>query len=575
MKRFFTLSILAVFTALFALWLSSPRISALARQDGGAFHSVSLPWQFDGRSDEARLLLTLTAPPFGLAGRWQIVPDEELLSVRVNGQPVSIDHIPLQARRDWSRGFALDLGLQAGRNEIEFTIRNEGGPGGLQLHFYPAASVLLLLWLAGAFALFALHSLLPLSWSQRAILLLALIPLLAYWSGTPWTVRSHDVAGAGGHFGYVQWIADHLSLPRPDAGWTFYHPPLYYIAAALVVRVADGVGVDRAMLLQLFSMALWLVFLVATAAALRRILRGRQSGLAVATLALALWPAGVIHSIRIGNDAAAYAFCGLLGYCLILWWKTRNRQALIGMGIFTLLALLSKTSVLAIVAVAGLLVFWRALRAVRRTGLLAGWPVLWMVICTLAGLVLSMARNIYYYSRGELSGWLVGNEAGLSDALHVPVSLKAFLPLDIPTFLTTPWASAWDDASGRANFWNYLLRSALTGEFSLGGSGAAALAYLMGAALLALCIVMALRLTHVRQRLTGLYRRGPLILLLLFWIASLIALRIKAPYSCSNDFRYIVPVLLPFLYFAVRAGGLARGLLIVISLASFGLFVAG
>lgn len=577
MRRFAFLLVLAVLNLLLTLWLTQPRLSAQASHDGGALRAVSLPWQFDAKAEAARLRLTVEAGHAGLApsGRWRIVPDEEIRSVLLNGQPVSLDHIPEQARRDWTRGFELDLDLQPGRNELEFVVRNEGGPGGVQLHLYPSWSTLTLLWLSGALLIFALNALLPLSWGQRAILLLALIPLLTYWSGTPWSVRSHDVGGLDGHFAYVQWIADRLSLPRPDAGWTFYHPPLYYMAGALVVRLGDVFGLDRAILLQLFSLGLWLVFLVASAATMRRLLRGPGAGLLIATAALAFWPSGIIHSIRIGNDAAAYACCGLLAYCLIGWWKTGSRRALIGMGIFAVLALLSKTSVLAIVAVAGLATCWKVVWPGRAGRVAALKPVLWIGACVTLGVGLSVARNLYYYMRGELSGWLVGNEGSLNAALRVPVELKSFIPLDIPTFLTFPWANAWDDASGRANFWNYLLRSALSGEFSFAGTWSHLMAWLMGAALLALCVLMLKRVPEAfAASPLARYRQLPMYGLLVLWLASLFALRIKTPYSCSNDFRYILPVLLPFLVMAVQSGTAARILLGLISLASFSFFMA-
>jgi len=576
MKRFALLFVLAVANLLLTLWLTQPRLGAQAALDGAPLRAVSLPWQFDAKADAARLRVTVEAGHAGLtpSTRWRIVPDEEVLSLTLNGQPVSLEHIPAAARRDWTRGFDLDLDLQPGVNAVELLVRNEGGPGGVQLHLYPGWGVLALLWLSGALTIFALHALLPLTWGQRLILLLALLPLLAYWSATPWSVRSHDVGGLDGHFGYVQWVADHLSLPRPDAGWTFYHPPLYYLAGALVVRLGDLLGIERAPLLQLFSLGLWLVFLVATSATLRRLLRSSNAGLLIATLALALWPSGIIHSIRIGNDAAAYAWCGLLGYCLILWWKTGSRRALIGMGLFSMLALLSKTSVIAIVATAVGLAGWRVLFPGRAGRLAALGPAVWISVCAFLGVGLSMARNLYFYARGELSGWLVGNEGSLNSALRVPSDLKAFIPLDIPTFLTSPWANAWDDASGRANFWNYLLRSALTGEFGFSGLWARGLAWVMGGALLWLCLLMLWRAAMSRPSARTAYRLLPLWLLGGLWIASLIVLRIKTPYSCSNDFRYVLPVLLPFLAQAARAGGLARLMLGVISFASLGFFMA-
>jgi hypothetical protein len=44
----------------------------------------------------------------------------------------------------------------------------------------------------------------------------------------------------------------------------------------------------------------------------------------------------------------------------------------------------------------------------------------------------------------------------------------------------------------------------------------------------------------------------PLALFLLALFAALMFARIQYPYSCSNDFRFIIPVLLPLSYFSVK-----------------------
>ena len=66
----------------------------------------------------------------------------------------------------------------------------------------------------------------------------------------------------------------------------------------------------------------------------------------------------------------------------------------------------------------------------------------------------------------------------------------------------------------------------------------------------------------------GAWRDAPLILYGLLWVASLAALRIGTPYACSNDFRYILPVLLPLIVAAVRGGKLTSGLLLGLGLGS-------
>jgi len=315
---------------------------------------------------------------------------------------------------------------------------------------------------------------------------------------------------------------------------------------------------------------LWMVFLSASAAALRVCLRGKEYTLLVATTALVLWPSGIIHSIRIGNDTPTYAACALASLCMVRWWKTRRRAALVGLTCWTALALLCKTSAVAMVAAGGSMLAWRILYPGREGRLCAAERTASFTLTILAALLLSQANSIYHHLKGDLAAWLVSNVGGLASGLRVPISLKSFIPLDIPTFLTTLWANPWEDASGRTNFWNYLLRDSLSGEFSFSGVSQNAIAGLWGVVVLVLCLATlhALYRAFKYGQPTTLYRMRPLLLLVGFWLSSLIALRIQAPFSCSNDFRYIVPILLPALAIAADSGKLTRGALLIISLSS-------
>ncbi|MFT3735568.1 MAG: hypothetical protein QM776_11165 [Rhodocyclaceae bacterium] len=188
----------------------------------------------------------------------------------------------------------------------------------------------------------------------------------------------------------------------------------------------------------------------------------------------------------------------------------------------------------------------------------------------LSGLFASFAVRVYYYLQGAIPNWLISNTGGLHSNLLVPADLKAFLPLDVPTFLTAPWMGAFDDVTGRGNFWNYLLRSSLTGEFGFPDTLQRIIAYAWGPLLLGLFLsfffVSSWRRAGCSAR--AVYRARPFLLLGFTWLASLIALRIITPYSCSNDFRYVLPALMPALLFWSQAGRLQRIALLLISLGS-------
>jgi hypothetical protein len=94
--------------------------------------------------------------------------------------------------------------------------------------------------------------------------------------------------------------------------------------------------------------------------------------------------------------------------------------------------------------------------------------------------------------------------------------------------------------------------------------------------LLALCLLALQRvasdITHRQGR--SLYRQLPWLLLTLLWIASVAALRVKAPFACSNDFRYVLPVIVPAALYWAGCGIFARMLVLIMATLSALFFVA-
>lgn len=560
-------ALLSVVLLLAVLSFANLGIKTTAKNADGNWTSVEMPWVFPDPRENQVLRVDLQVNPF-TPRVWQIIPDDDLRSIQVNGVELNLDTLPPGARGDWGKGFVFDFTsvLHRGHNQIDFVITNHGGPGGLALRptttsLYSRVLLAILAVLAFVPLLLGLAFSFRLRWFQLPLIICSLLPIAMYWSVTPYSVRTHDAVGPGGHFDYVVQVAEKLALPSPAAGWTFYHPPLYYVAGAAVYKVAGFFACSHEVALQAYSLGLWLLAIAAFAGTLRMALRGRPWTLAVATLALAFWPSAMIHSIRIGNDAMLVAMVAVTCFFFVRWWRL-NRFADLGfMGLFGGLSFLSKTNASAVVAAMGCLVLWRLLMQGQRGRKpnIRGFALFSFLILT--GLALSLANNIHSYSKGEVKSWFISNSDGLNRSLMVPVSVKAFLPLDVPTFVTEPWMSPWDDAVGRTNFWNYLLRTSLTGEFSFAGSKVTTvIAYLWGSLLLALFALALARGWPKSMRAA--YRQSPWVLLAFFWVASLMVLRIKLPFACSNDFRYIWPVLVPALVWFARSGTAALWLLL-------------
>jgi hypothetical protein len=207
-----------------------PRITGGQQLASGRSGPVSLPWVFREVSNGDRLTVTV-AIGWLTPQRWNITPDDSLRSPHIYGQIVPLDTVRPGGLRDWEDGFEMDLSqwLHHGENTLEFTVDNHDGIGGISLRSRPGWGVLLLAaslppWLLALARLFRLRR------SQTLILCLALLVLCFYWAATPWTLRNYDVKHLGetGHLDYVNYVASHAALPRPNPGWEYFQPPLYY-----------------------------------------------------------------------------------------------------------------------------------------------------------------------------------------------------------------------------------------------------------------------------------------------------------------------------------------------------------
>ncbi len=569
------LALIGLLSISLALGLVYPRLTAAQHLAGGYSGRVEMPWLFGEISRGNRLSVSMPVN-WLTPRRWHITPDDRLTALSINGQAVPLEGVRPGGLSDWRYGFDIDLSpwLHRGDNQLEFVVDNYAWYGSLGLDPRPGWRSLLL---AAALLpwLLALARAFRLSRWQTALLGAALLVLCCYWEATPWTLRNYDVKrfGETGHLGYVEYVATHLALPSPGQGWEYYQPPLYYIGGALVWRWAQWLGLPEAQALQALALALWLVFLAASMATLRLALRRSPAVLGVASAALLLWPAGIIHGLRIGNDPPLYAAAAAATWFMFRWWRGGRRRHLLAMAACIALALLCKGSALALPAAAAALIALRLLRAggwrQARHWIDAGAATALMT----AGLLLSLGRNFYYWRHGEISNWLIGNIGSLDADLRVPNQLRYFLPLDIPVFLSTPWLDTRVDATGRANFWNFLLRSALSGEFSFEGTLHRVIAIIWGVVLLWLLALLLMRAAALRWSAATLWREAPWIVLSALWLLSVVAARINYPFSCESDFRFILPVLLPFIIACGRGGRVAQTLLLSMALSSTLFFI--
>jgi len=408
--------------------------------------------------------------------------------------------------------------------------------------------------------------------------------VLRIWAlnATQIDVRTYDVDG---HIEYVQHVINEYALPDSSKGWQFYQPGLYYVTAALWTLPArlvyPGFQDVFSRSLQTLSVILSVLFLafgleilrylwshLKNGPMLRRGVFGggalRPSlgyapvqgvplwGLLFSGLMLAAWPGVVIHTIRAGNDVLLYPLFACSMMFGLRWWRENNIRYLFLALFFAALGLWTKTNAIVLFGLFGALL---AVRLYRR-----GWRYLYKQVLVFMGVsavagVMVFGPAILKNLEGHSTNLFVGNVGSLNKALSVGNNAQNYLFFDHKDYFTEAFPSPWSDKGGRQYFINYFLKTSLTGEFSYPRPVASDLAIFLGWLLLAMLIVGA---WAVWKEVLACPDMQFLALLAVLVLAAALWNRISFPYSCSNDFRYSLPVVIPLIAFFSRAFWLLR-----------------
>jgi 4-amino-4-deoxy-L-arabinose transferase-like glycosyltransferase len=187
--------------------------------------------------------------------------------------------------------------------------------------------------------------------------------------------------------------------------YEYHQPPLYYLLAAAIYRIATPLGFEIQFLaLRLLSVALGAMLLVVVYSIVREVFPDGLFVPLAATAFVATLPMHIAMSAAINNDTLAE-----LILALVLWLGVReiriglSRRQAAALGLLVALALLTKTTIYAPVMVSTLVALvakardlgWNA--SIRRMGMVYG-----------LGLLLSswwFARNALVYGGLDIFGW--------------------------------------------------------------------------------------------------------------------------------------------------------------------------
>jgi len=366
----------------------------------------------------------------------------------------------------------------------------------------------------------------------------------AYVHVTRFDQRTHDV---GAHLRYIELVEQRHAIPSGDECWECHQPPLYYVMAAVVLRAGkwpvphehSPPGAPGARALQAIAAALGLLTLLFWLATIR--LAATTTYERVLASALATFaPALLIEGCKLGNDPLVICFASGALWQLVGWRVSGRARHLAFAGAFAGLAIQAKANGLAVAAIVLASVLVAAVSRRERRAPRFFWGA--GACVALMGASLGLWRYVVVRFK---NGVTHPNWDALAPQYGMHNRWQDFFAFDPFTFARNPWVH-FDAGPARDEFWNYLLRSSLFGEYGTSDSVTTTFAYtLVGVTLVIGVFALCGLVSCVRA--FGRDRRGEreLVLAVFGYLGFLASFRLVAPFAVHNDFRFIVPVVVP------------------------------
>lgn len=360
--------------------------------------------------------------------------------------------------------------------------------------------------------------------------------------------RTYDVyRESWGHLDYIMHIAEYLSLP-PVNDCQAYHPPLHHIISAAALSTGRLVTRDQFLQIKCIQ-ALMALLNSLTLICFGKIMKEMGcSGAAVlaGVSVFAFHPANIYFASRINNDNTLMFFYTLTFFFLIRWLNNSTTGNLLLMTLFSSMAALTKLSGIMLLPLAGAAFAAAALRNRNRLKLYAKQFALFCF--------LYFPLSFSYQIRNFV---LFGQDFG-----YVPSYGQGFTPtfynlicLPVSGFLASPFNNGGID--GGEFFLEYLIKSSLFGEWKYPGLEKPALVLIILAFLI--FIIPAVYVFRHKAAILGSNERI-FLLNLAVPLALAAKFRTDLPVACSQDFRYVAPILITLAYFTGKAAGEAYGL---------------
>lgn len=370
--------------------------------------------------------------------------------------------------------------------------------------------------------------------------------------------RQHDVGTFDldqSHAGYINYFLQNHALPDfdPTTRYQFYHPPLHHILSAAWIEMSEkifGIGYDPAReSLQTLTL-FYAMTIIITSYRLLRHFRLKGIALYLPLLLISFHPTFILFSGSINNDILSVAFVVGAMFCTIRWYDNQTLPGLLKIALCVGLGMMTKmSSALVAIPIAAVFLVVLVQRLRQKRWRIFGEYGLFLLVCAPLGLWYPV-RNLIRFG--------------------VPINYVQELP--VTTFQYLGHMSFWDrirDFSAHQfesvyeqwttngssyNEYNPLIavmKNAVFGEYINEGcfpdTAAGAFYVHVGEVLFWLNVVLAA--AALIAMLVFCFRKCSLspvpkyflVGFSLFQLVNLYTLSYQYPFSCSSNFRYIMP----------------------------------
>ena len=374
--------------------------------------------------------------------------------------------------------------------------------------------------------------------SEKALLLIIAIGIvlrIGYMDYTNWTERYHDVGNTdgNGHGGYI--INNILKMNLPETNENqFYHPPLYHILSAIVIKIVAVLknSQDYADLLN-YAEAVSCMAMCASLLIVQRIMdevKISRRYQIVGMVGTACYPNLIFMGGRVNNDALVTMFMLLSVYFAIRWYYNERLKDIVGIALSIGLGMMTKISCGTVAVLIGPIMLYKVYIGIKNKKAISviRQLIIFAIICFPLALWYPV-RNYVLFNQGLNYVTIPGIPR--TDIIHSFASRLLAVP--IFQLFKQPYLSINNDY----NVFLIMIRTSLFGEWSFNVSKIISIS-LICSTLIFMGISM-VGMVYVVYKSKGKFEDTALFVLWLVLMVSFYLFNISMPYLCTANARYI------------------------------------